>query len=104
VIEPDGTKVYYSHPRSKSGGELSEDQTRGYGPERYRIAHAPAGSYKVLVHYFGTNPNLLRGETHVQVSVSQHTGTPRESTQRHTVVLKERKQQVYVCTVVVGNP
>jgi hypothetical protein len=104
VIEPDGTKVFYSNPRSKSGGELSKDQTQGYGPERYRISHAPPGSFKVLVHYFGTNPNLLGGETHVQVSVTRHAGTARETTQRQTVVLREHNQQVEVCTVRFGSP
>jgi hypothetical protein len=103
VIEPDGTKVFYSNPKSKSRGELSKDQTQGYGPERYRIARAVPGAYKVLVHYFGTNPNLLGGETHVQVSVTRHAGTPRETTRRHTVVLKKHNQQVDVCTVVVDR-
>jgi hypothetical protein len=104
VIEPDGTKVFYSNPRSKSGGELSKDQTQGYGPERYRIARARPGTYKVLLHYFGTNPSLLGGETHVQVSVTQHAGTPQETTRRHTVVLTEHNQQVEVCTAVLGRP
>jgi hypothetical protein len=101
VIEPDGTKVFYSNPQSQCGGELSKDQTQGYGPERYRIVKARPGAYKVLVHYFGTNPNLLGGETHVQVSVTRYAGTPRETTRRHTVVLKDHNQQVEVCTVLV---
>jgi hypothetical protein len=99
VIEPDGTKVFYSQPRSPSGGELSQDQTQGYGPERYRIARARPGTYKILVHYFRTNPNLLGDETHVHVTVTRHAGTPQETTQRHTVLLKEHNQQVEVCTV-----
>jgi hypothetical protein len=99
VIEPDGTKVFYSSPRSASGGELSQDQTRGYGPERYRIANARPGTYKVLVHYFAPNPNLLGGETHVQVVVTRHAGTPQETTERHTVVLRRRDEAVEVCGV-----
>ena len=43
VIEPDGTKVFYQNSNSKSGGELSEDQTQGYGPERYQRGESPAG-------------------------------------------------------------
>src|SRR5262249_2904850 len=30
VIEPDGNKVFYSAPKSPTGGELSQDQTQGY--------------------------------------------------------------------------
>ena len=34
VMEPDGTKCFYQHNHTKNGGELSQDQTQGYGPER----------------------------------------------------------------------
>ena len=99
VIEPDGTKCYYSHNRTKNGGELSQDQTQGYGPERYQIAKAPEGTYRVMVHYFGTNPNLLGGETHVNVVVTRYAGTPRETVERSTVILKKAKEEVEVCRV-----
>src|SRR5262249_27747910 len=59
VIEPSGEKCFYSHNRTKSGGELSQDQTQGYGPERYRIARAPEGEFVIVVDYFRANPNLL---------------------------------------------
>jgi hypothetical protein len=99
VIEPDGTKVFYSNKKSKSGGELSEDQTQGYGPERYQVAKALPGEYKIIVHYFRPNPNLLGGETHVNVMVTRFAGTPQETTERHTVILKQQNEQVEVCKV-----
>jgi len=81
VIEPDGTKCFYQHARTKNGGELSQDQTQGYGPERYQVVKALPGKYKVLVHYFQANPNLLGGETHVNVSVTRFAGTKQEVTE-----------------------
>ncbi len=99
VIEPDATKVFYSNKKSASGGELSQDQTQGYGPERYRIAKAQPGVYKVIVHYFRPNPNLLGGETHVNVNITRFAGTPQETTQRHTIILKQHNEQVEVCTL-----
>jgi hypothetical protein len=99
VIEPDGTKCFYSHNRTQSGGELSQDQTQGYGPERYQIAKAQSGVYTILVHYFGVNPNLLGGETHVRVTVTHFAGTPQEKSEHHTVILKQHNQQVEVCKV-----
>ncbi len=92
VIEPDGTKCFYSHNRTASGGELSQDQTQGYGPERYQIAKAQPGVYTIIVHYFGVNPNLLGGETHVSVNVTRFAGTPKETSQRHTVILKQTRR------------
>lgn len=99
VIEPDRSKVYYSQRRSASGGELSQDQTQGYGPERYQITKAPKGAYRVVVHYYSPNQNLLAGETHVNVVVTRFAGTPREVTERHTVILKRPGEEVEVCQV-----
>jgi hypothetical protein len=99
VIEPDGTKCFYSHNKTKNGGELSQDQTQGYGPERYRVAKALPGEYKIVVHYFATNPNLLGGETHVNVLVTRFAGTPQETTERRTVILKKHGEEVEVCKV-----
>ena len=90
VIEPDGTKCFYQHKATKNGGELSQDQTQGYGPERYQIVKAPQGTFQVLVHYYSTNPNLLGGETHVKVSVDSHTlcrpDERRQTENRSTVI------------------
>jgi tetratricopeptide (TPR) repeat protein len=99
VIEPDGTKCFYQHNRTRNGGELSQDQTQGYGPERYQVAKALPGTYRIVVHYFATNPNLLAGETHVNVVVAKHAGTPQETVERHTVVLKQHNEQAEVCQV-----
>jgi tetratricopeptide (TPR) repeat protein len=101
VIEPDGTKCFYSHNRTKNGGELSQDQTQGYGPERYQVQTAIPGVYTVIVHYFAANANLLGGETHVNVIVAKHAGTPEEQVERHTVILRQANEQVEVCKVKV---
>jgi uncharacterized protein YfaP (DUF2135 family) len=83
------------------GGELSEDQTQSYGPERYQMIKAAPGSYTVLVHYFAQNPNLIGGETHVNVAITRHAGTPQETVERHNVILKKKDGQVEVARVKV---
>jgi hypothetical protein len=99
VIEPDGFKVYYGAPNSPSGGRLSQDQTQGYGPERYQIVKARPGAYVVKVHYFAANPNLLAGESHVQVVIVRHAGTLQEVVERHTVILKQRGEEAEVARI-----
>src|SRR5208337_2655380 len=79
VIEPDGTKCFYQHRQTKNGGELTEDVTQGFGPERFQAKKAMKGEYTVIVHYFAANPNLLGGETHVNVTVTRNSGTPQET-------------------------
>jgi tetratricopeptide (TPR) repeat protein len=99
VIEPDGTKCFYSNARTKNGGQLSQDQTQGYGPERYHVAKAMPGVYTVVVHYFRPNANLLGGETHVNVVVTRQAGGPQEVSERHNVILRRADEQVQVCKV-----
>ncbi len=99
LIEPSGEKCFYGNRRTRNGGELTEDMTQGYGPERYRAKKAMPGEYRVVVHYFRANPNLLGGETHVNVVVTRHAGTPQETSERHTVILKKKDEQIEVCRV-----
>jgi hypothetical protein len=101
VIEPDGTKCFYQNRRTRLGGELSEDQTQGYGPERYQMIKAAPGNYTVLVHYYAQNPNLIGGETHVNVAITRHAGTPQETVERHNVILKKKDEQAEVARVKV---
>jgi hypothetical protein len=96
VIEPSGEKCFYQNRNTKAGGELTEDQTQGYGPERYQIKNAQKGLYRVIVHYFSPNRNLLAGETHVNVVITQHAGTPQETTERKTVILRRHGEEAEV--------
>ncbi len=99
VIEPDGTKCFYSAPRTKNGGVLSQDMTQGYGPERFVAPKAMRGEYLIVVNYFRANPNLLGGETHVNVTVARYAGSPDEAVQRKTVILKRQSEQIAVFRV-----
>jgi hypothetical protein len=99
VIEPDGTKCFYQNQRTPSGGQLSQDQTQGYGPERYQIVKAQSGEYKIMVHYYSANANLIGGETHVNVVITRHGGTPQEVVERHTVILRKKDEAVEVTKV-----
>jgi hypothetical protein len=99
VQEPNNEVCCYQRTKTSNGGELSGDQTQGYGPERYRIEKATPGEYVVLVHYFAANQNLLGGETHVQVAVTRFAGTPQEVTERKTVILTREKEGIEVCRI-----
>jgi len=99
VIEPSGEKCFYQNRKTRRNGELTEDVTQGYGPERYVMKSAGKGEYAIVVHYFSANPNLIAGETHVNVIVTKFAGTPNEKVERHTVILKRADEQVEVCRV-----
>lgn len=99
VFEPDGTKCYYQNRQTPHGGELTNDVTQGYGPERFQARKAMKGEYVIKLHYFNANPNLLAGETHVNVVVTRHAGSPDEQVERRTIILKKSKDEVEVCRV-----
>jgi hypothetical protein len=103
VIEPSGEKCFYQNRTTKLGGTLTEDVTRGFGPERYQIGRAAKGEYTIVIHYFNNNPNLLAGETNAHVVVTKYPGTPREEVLRYTVILKKHNEQAEVCRVKVGE-
>jgi len=99
VKEPGGEACGYNHKDTSNGGHLLDDLTQGYGPERYVMKKARPGVYTVLVHYFNPNPNLLAGETHVEVIVTRKAGTPQEETVRYPVILRKAKEAYEVCKV-----
>jgi tetratricopeptide (TPR) repeat protein len=67
VVEPTGTEVYYSNPRSSTGLELYEDITQGLGPEVIRASHTERGVYHVGVRYFAAGPmGISRGIVVIQ--------------------------------------
>lgn len=55
VVDPFGEEIFYQHMNSASGGYLDRDDTVGPGPEHVRWSNAPAGLYKIYVHYFPNN-------------------------------------------------
>ena len=56
VIDPKGDEVYYARKSVRSGLELYEDITRGFGPEVARSEKTRSGTYRVGVNYFSAGP------------------------------------------------
>ena len=100
VIEPDGTKCFYQHNADQERRRtVARTRRRATGRSATRSRRRRRATYRVMVHYFRANPNLLGGETHVNVVVTRHAGTPQETTERHTVILKKQGEAVEVCRV-----
>jgi len=97
VKEPGGEECYYKNSQTRSGGELSDDITTGYGPEFYINRDAPSGRYRVYVKYFSDDRNKLGLTTKVFVRFIRHWGTDELQETSKTVVLEsaEQKQLVF---------
>lgn len=67
VIDPYGERIFFGHMYSESGGYLDRDDTHGPGPEHIHWDNAPAGTYKIYVHYY---PNGDEDKSVVSYKVS----------------------------------
>ncbi len=62
VDEPGGERAIYNHPRTASGGHVSNDMTAGFGPEEYFLHRARGGEYVVRANVYNADrldPNGL---------------------------------------------
>lgn len=69
VFDPFGEEIAYYNMTSYSGGYLDRDDVVGPGPEHVRWTSAPAGEYKIYVHYY-PNEAEDRSVTSYKVSVN----------------------------------
>lgn len=69
VFDPFGEEIAYYNMTSSSGGYLDRDDVVGPGPEHVRWTSAPAGEYKIYVHYY-PNEAEDRSVTSYKVSVN----------------------------------
>lgn len=85
LTDPTGEKGYYSNPRTKIGGRISNDFTEGYGPEQFMIKKAVKGKYKIEVNYFGDRQINISGPTTVTAEIYTRYATGKQ--QRKVIVL-----------------
>ncbi len=96
VIDPAGERIFYSQPRSRSGGHLSRDFTGGYGPEVFTIARPLPGTYRVQTHYFGDRRQSLTGPVTVQLEFQIGFGGAHPTHQATTRRLESARERIDV--------
>ncbi len=97
VIDPNGEKCYYKNKQTAAGGRISNDFTRGYGPEQFMVRKALKGKYKVLLHYYGNRQQKIAGPTTVMAEIFTGYGTSKQERKLVTLFMeKDRKEGVPV--------
>ncbi|HUR81994.1 MAG TPA: VIT domain-containing protein [Thermoanaerobaculia bacterium] len=102
VTEPSGEQVWYSHTKSKQGGELHEDITTGYGPEIYTLRNPAPGDYRIAIDYYGVDDTDVNFDTLAHLIVYQRTRSGVER-QEYILVLSAEKEHRAVATIHVGR-
>lgn len=96
VVDPNGEKCYYSHKNTKAGGKISQDFTRGYGPEEYSIKKAPRGLYTVYLHYFSESRQSITGPVTIHATLTTHYGTKQEKSKKIMIQLEKDKDTMQI--------
>lgn len=105
VDEPGGERVIYHHPRSASGGRLSNDMTQGYGPEEYLLRRAPPGRYEIRANVFAADRLNPNGAQRVVARIFRDFGraTEREEVVDIELMPDEQQRERRVGTVTFGR-
>ncbi|WP_162200417.1 VIT domain-containing protein [Kordia jejudonensis] len=89
VIDPNGEKAFYSHPKTAIGGRMSDDLTQGYGPEEFLLKNAIDGKYEVYVNHFANRVQKISGPTILKVTLYRNYGTKDEQKEVSIVRLSD---------------
>jgi tetratricopeptide (TPR) repeat protein len=100
VVEPSGEECFYQHRRTRSGGELTQDVTQGYGPEMYVLPRAPRGRFAIRAHYFARDRNRASARTKVYATITQGWGTAAERTTEKVITLTDGREWHDLATLV----
>jgi hypothetical protein len=93
VDEPTGERAIFNNPRTAIGGRLSNDMTRGYGPEEYLLNVAPNGQYKVQSNAYAGDRLDPNGPTSLTVKLYRDWGRPTQKVESFVVELNRGQQQ-----------
>lgn len=94
VTDPNDETCYYSHKETLIGGRISNDFTRGYGPEQFLLKKAVNGKYQVKVNYYGDQQFKLSGPTTVMAEIFTHYADGRQERKLITLQMeKDGKQE-----------
>jgi uncharacterized protein YfaP (DUF2135 family) len=104
VTEPSGEKCYYQNKYTKSGGYISNDYTRGYGPEEYMIRKACKGKYQIQLNYYGSSRTDTKHSVTLQVQVFTKYGSPDQQKKEFTLLLTDNQQVIDVGELVYVRP
>ena len=96
VIDPYNEEIYYSHKKSRSGGELDVDANAGGAKTQTPVENifwpingaAPKGLYKVYVNFYAMHCNIL--QTKFKVSVMTSNGD-RKDFDDELIAVKQKK-------------
>jgi tetratricopeptide (TPR) repeat protein len=103
VIEPTGEECSYKNRRTRIGGQLTQDVTRGYGPEMYVLPRAPEGRFSIRAHYYARDRNRASARTKVYATITEGWGTANERVTEKVLALTDGREWHDIATLVARS-
>ncbi|MCQ2191142.1 MAG: DUF2135 domain-containing protein [Paludibacteraceae bacterium] len=99
VIDPNNEKCYYRNKKTKLCGWISDDITRGYGPEEFCLIDAINGDYKIYANYYGSTSQKTLQPVVVQATIYTNFGRPNQDMQIMTLQLENANDSYLIGTI-----
>ena len=96
VLDPAGEWAYYSQPQTRSGGQMSDDFTEGYGPETFTIARPLPGTYTVYANYYANHEQKLAAPISVYLEFQTPFGQGKAKTTATVRRLEDDKEVIEI--------
>jgi len=103
IVEPTGEECSYRNKLTWQGGRVSNDFTRGFGPEEYMIKKYLKGTYIIKINYFGSRVQKPIMPTHVYVDVFTDYATKKQKHERSVVKLERVDGKIEIGKVKIGE-
>lgn len=103
VTDPRTEKCLYSHNETEIGGRMSQDVTRGYGPEEFCLRRALKGKYKVEVNLYGETRQTIGGPIAIKADLFTDFGKPTQKRETINFRVKTSKEVVELGTLKFGT-
>ena len=103
VIDPYGEKTYYSNNESRIGGKISNDMTRGYGPEEFLLKDAVPGVYQIKAEYYGNSQQKAAIPVTIRAELYSNYAKKTETRQDILLRLKDTKALVHIGDFAYGE-
>lgn len=104
VEEPSGEECYFAHRETEQGGKLSNDMTRGYGPEEYMQRLGQHGEYVIKAKLYADHTQTSIVPKYLHAVCYLYYGTPRQEKKEMTLRLTDIKEVVEIGRVKFSRP
>jgi tetratricopeptide (TPR) repeat protein len=93
IIDPSLEECFYSHPKTKIGGNMSPDMTQGFGPEEFTLSKAIKGDYFIKIKYYGDRYQKIESPTFMKVTIYKNYGSNDERKSVEIIRLTKRDDE-----------